>query len=186
MNNENIYLADNLNIKTVFIAMAAFIDIVLCFTSLLILPLTLIDYSSAALGFFLCISVAFGILMVLRVKNLVLIAASKSYAKYFMEVNEPFVIIKKIPEATFNSGAGIMWHDKYKIKNLSLIDGAIRKGYLKNCTIEIHMGVPKIALSKKKVKDRCPTCGALITDVESDIYTCKYCRNTIKRVVVKK
>ena len=69
---------------------------------------------------------------------------------------------------------------------MSLIDGALRKGYLKNCTIEIHAGVPKVALSKKIVKDKCPTCGAPFTAVQTDIYTCKYCRNQIKRVVVKK
>lgn len=72
------------------------------------------------------------------------------------------------------------------MKNLSLLDGAIRKGYLKNCTIEIHAGVPKLALSKKIVKDRCPTCGAPIIDVKNDIYICKYCGNKITRVVEKK
>ncbi|MBO6233161.1 MAG: hypothetical protein J6N78_03795 [Clostridia bacterium] len=46
--------------------------------------------------------------------------------------------------------------------------------------------MPKVSLSKKIVKDRCPTCGAPFTAVETDIYICKYCRNQIKRVVVKK
>ena len=83
-----------------------------------------------------------------------------------------FGISRAIKEHGFNSCVGI--------------DGAIRKGYLKNCTIEIHAGVPKVALLKKIAKDRCPTCGAPFTEVPGETYTCKYCRNTIKRVVVKK
>lgn len=184
--NENMYLGKNLTIKTLYFVIAGFIDTVLCFTSLLIFPLTMVDYSAAALGFFFCLTIAFGILMVLRVKSLFLIAAAKSFSYEFLHATDPFIIITKLREPTLSTGAKIIWHDKYRNKNLSLIDGALRKGYLRNCTIEVHAGVPKVALSKKIAKDRCPTCGALITDVQSDTYTCKYCGNSIKRVVVKK
>ena len=72
------------------------------------------------------------------------------------------------------------------MKNLSMIDGAIRKGYLINCTIEIHAGIPKLALSKKIAKDKCPTCGGPITDIESDVYVCKYCGSKIKSIKISK
>lgn len=184
---DNMYLSKTVNIKTIFLAILAFIDLVICFSSILILPLTLIDYSAAALGYFLFLSIGFGILSYMRVKSLIYIVSAKSFSRYFMTVNKPFLTIKDIPEPTFRSGAGVVWLNKYKMKNLSLLDGALRKGYLKNCTIEIHAGVPKIALSKKIVKDSCPTCGAPFdTDIKNDVYVCKFCGNEISRVVAKK
>lgn len=95
---DNIYLAKSVNIKTIFLSIFAFIDVVICFSSLLIFPLTLIDYSSAALGYFLFLTIGFGILMCIRVKSLIYILSAKSYSKYFMTVKEPFLTIKTIPE----------------------------------------------------------------------------------------
>lgn len=95
---ENIYLSKTAFIKEIFLIIFAFIDTVACFTSILILPLTLIDYSSAALGYFLFFSIGFGILMCLRVKSLIYLVSAKSFSKYFMMVNKPFLTIKDIPE----------------------------------------------------------------------------------------
>ena len=50
---DNIYLSKSVKIKSIFLYIVAFIDTVICFTAILIFPLTLIDYSSAALGYFL-------------------------------------------------------------------------------------------------------------------------------------
>lgn len=95
--NENIYLGKNLGIKTTYLAITGFIDTVLCFSSLLIFPLTMIDYSSAALGFFLCLTIAFAILMVIRVKGVILISSAKHFSKQFLKSNEPFLTISELP-----------------------------------------------------------------------------------------
>ena len=97
MMNENIYLGKNLKTKTVFFAITGFIDTVLCFSSLVIFPLTLIDYSSAALGFFLCLTIAFGLLMVLRVRNVILIGAARHFSEQFIKATEPFITISELP-----------------------------------------------------------------------------------------
>lgn len=94
--NENFYLGKNLRTKTIYFAITGFIDTVLCFTSLVIFPLTLIDYSSAALGFFLALTIAFGILMVLRVRNLFLIGAAKDFSQQFSKATEPFITISEL------------------------------------------------------------------------------------------
>ena len=94
--SDNIYLGNNLGIKTIYLAITGFIDTVLAGTAALVFPLTMIDYSSAALGFFLCLAIAFGILAFLRVKSLLLIFAAKSFSQVFMKSNEPFIIISRI------------------------------------------------------------------------------------------
>ena len=182
---NNMYLDKKLYSKTKFLVCALFLDIIFCFTPLLVFPFTIIDYCAAAIGYFACFTIAFGFLLFLRLRSIILISAAHGFSIQFLEATEPFLNVNELKVPTFNSGAQIKWYSKYRSKNLSLLDGAIRKGYLKNCAIEIHAGVPKVVLAKKVVKDKCPTCGALITEVESDTCICKYCGSTIKRVVVK-
>ena len=94
--SDNIYLGNNSKIKIAYLAIAAFIDMVIGFTSMFVFPFTMIDYSSAALGFFFCLSVAFGILMVLRVRSLFLICAAKEFAKQFNNATGAFITISNL------------------------------------------------------------------------------------------
>jgi len=97
--NENIYLGKNLGLKTIYFAITGFLDTVLAGTAALIFPLTMIDYSSAALGFFFCISIGIGLLAFLRVRSLFLIYAAKHFAHQFINSTEPFLTISKLGEA---------------------------------------------------------------------------------------
>lgn len=97
--NENIYLNNNLGIKTVYFAITAFIDTVLAGTAAFVFPFTILDYSSAALGFFFCIAIGLGILAFLRVRSLFLIAAAKYFSRQFAKANEPFLTISNLGEA---------------------------------------------------------------------------------------
>jgi DNA-directed RNA polymerase subunit RPC12/RpoP len=63
---------------------------------------------------------------------------------------------------------------------------AIRKGYAKNCTLEVHNGVLLIALAKKTVKDQCLSCGAPLTGVADENSRCSYCGNLIMGVLEKR
>ena len=183
--NENMYLANNIKIKRIMIYILVFIDIVVCFSSLLLLPATLTDFSAAAFGFFLFMFIAFGILVCLRCKSLLYLEQAIYYSKFFLNQNEPFIDITTLPKFK-DIGFTVFVTKKYKSNILKCVDGAIKKGYLINCTIEIHNGIPKIALAKKIVKDKCPNCGASIVGAINDTYVCKYCGNKIFNVIEKK
>ena len=62
----------------------------------------------------------------------------------------------------------------------------MQKGYLKNCILERHSGVLEVALAKKIVKDKCPSCGGPITGASDRDYICQYCGAKIMDVVTKK
>ena len=94
--NEKIYLGNNLESKIMFFGFLAVIDMIIGLTSMFVFPFTMIDYSSAALGFFFCLSVAFGILMVLRVRSLFLICAAKEFAKQFNNATGAFITISNL------------------------------------------------------------------------------------------
>ena len=62
---------------------------------------------------------------------------------------------------------------------------AIKEGYLRGCTPEMHGGVLRIALAKQIVKDRCPGCGAPIVGAVTENYSCRYCGRVITGVIRK-
>ena len=68
---------------------------------------------------------------------------------------------------------------------LRCLVSALREGYLKGCAPERHGGPLRIGLSKRIVKDRCPTCAAPITGAVDENYTCQYCGNRILEVIRK-
>ncbi|MDE5947138.1 MAG: hypothetical protein K2G63_07535 [Oscillospiraceae bacterium] len=98
-------------------------------------------------------------------------------SKYFSETETPFINAEDLTVINKKS-------DKKRI--IKSVRGAIRKRYLKNCTFEKHSGVLKIALAKKIVKDKCPSCGAGIVGAVDEHYKCEYCGNIIMDVIRKK
>ena len=62
----------------------------------------------------------------------------------------------------------------------------IKKGFLRNCTLEYHDNKVKLSLAKKLVKDKCPYCDAAIVGAIDSNYKCNYCGNIIMDAVEKK
>ncbi len=111
-----------------------------------------------------------------RIKRIGYVGMASLCAEVFAKYKTPFVKASSLP--TYRS--------ENAEKKLQLVRRAMQKGYLKNCTFERHSGVLEVALAKKIVKDKCPTCGAPITGAADRDYVCSYCGNQIMDVVVKK
>ena len=130
-------------------------------------------------------SMIFGIFLVLGLIPVFVIAVKKlrrcviaeRCAAFLSRVKRPFVKISSLPD--LNSWIS----DKKKMK---LVKASVCNGYLRNCTFEKHNNEVVVALSKKVVKDRCPSCGAPITGAVDECYQCRYCGNHIMGVVIKK
>ncbi len=115
-------------------------------------------------------------LLVNRILRIRLVMTADRNAKFFATVKVPFVAASRLPA-----------DKKMTAKSrLSRVRRAMRKGYLRNCTVEKHNGVMQVALAKKIIKDSCPSCGAPITGAAYSDYVCKYCDRKIMGVVVKK
>lgn len=103
--------------------------------------------------------------------------ATKSCSKYFAKRKTPFVKITSLPPVK-------KWISKRM--GLNAVRGALRRGYLTNCSFEKHKGELMLVLAKKIVKDQCPSCGAPITNAVDEHYKCKYCDRTIMYTIRKK
>jgi len=115
------------------------------------------------------------ILMTRRIKSIGPINISESCANFFSSCKVPFIHAEEVPVVK-SSGK----------KKIGAVRGAIRKGYLKHCTLEMHDSVLQVALAKKIVKDHCPSCASPISGAVDENYTCQYCGNKIMGVIVKK
>lgn len=120
----------------------------------------------------------FGLMPLLlnRVIRIRLVMTADAMAKFFSTIKVPFVAASRLPAEGRLPAK----------RRLSLVRRAMRKGYLRHCTIEKHNGVMQVALAKKIVKDSCPSCGAPITGAVYSDYVCRYCDRKIMDVVVKK
>lgn len=107
-------------------------------------------------------------------KKIRLISKAEMYSRRLARCKKPFISIEKL---------AITQNKKETTKNISK---SIRTRYLLNCTFEKHDDELKLALAKKIVKDKCPTCSAPIVGAVDENYKCKYCRNIIMEVIVKK
>lgn len=109
------------------------------------------------------------------------------YSDYFLRMKRetPFIDINDLPILNYD-GFNMLIKPKYKLNRLKAMKMGLKKGYLVNCTIEIHNGKPKIVLAKKVVKDMCPHCGAPIVGAINDSYVCEYCGENINSVIEKK
>lgn len=184
---ENIYLAKNIKMKQIILGFIFFVDAWVFISSILIGLIAVMDFSAAPFGLFLFLSISSGILVYLIGRKLVCITIAKYYSKEFMKLDKPFFNVFGNKYSYIDKDSVRLFvRDKLNNNLLKMIERTIKQGYLKNCTIEVHNGVPKIALSKKIVKDTCPNCGAPIVGVVSDVYVCRYCGKKIYNVVEKK
>lgn len=113
-----------------------------------------------------------------RVKGLSFLSAADTCSKFFAGYKTPFVKAEDLPAAD-----GRRAGKKVKMK---AVRGALKKRYLRNCTLEKHGDVLMIALAKSIVKDKCPSCNGPIAGAVDEHYKCAYCNNMIMNVVRKK
>lgn len=128
---------------------------------------TIVGVSIFALGFYA--------LFVRRTLRALCVRSSAEYAEIFAKWNKPFVPVSKL-EAD----------EKKRKRKVRKVRGAIRLAYLQHCTLEMHEDALKIALAKKIVKDRCPSCAAPIVGAVDEEYVCQHCGNKIMGVIEKK
>lgn len=186
---ENRYLNKYITLKRISVIFLLFIDLVLCLSSITILPFTLVDYCAPAFGFFLFLFIVFGILIYVRFSSFRYIEPAKYYSKIFTAMNKPFININELPKFHFNrqeTSVARFIRKKTMADTKVNVMGGIKKGYLVNCTIEVHDGESKVVLAKKIVKDSCPHCGASIVGAVDEVYKCKYCGSKIFNVIEKK
>ena len=113
----------------------------------------------------------------LRLRKTVSIRTAQESAGYFARYSKPYVPVEQIPDM------GVVATSRSKMKS---VRRALRHGYLRNCSFEMHGGRLTAALAKKIVRNQCPGCGAPITGAVDENYTCSYCGREIMGVVVKK
>ena len=107
---------------------------------------------------------------------------SQNLARDFAQWLKPFISLQEFDR---------MQREKYSYstippeKRYKNIVEAIKEGYLRGCTPEMHGGVLRIALAKQIVKDRCPGCGAPIVGAVTENYSCRYCGRVITGVIRK-
>lgn len=112
-----------------------------------------------------------------RFKNIIYISAADSCSRYLARCKKAIIPIHWLP---------VVKRKEDKITGFKSVYSAMRRRYLKNCTFEMHDGELKMALAKKIVKDKCPSCNGAITGSLNEHYRCRYCNNLIMDVVVKK
>ena len=124
--------------------------------------------------FALTILVVLTPVVVIRWRKLLALFSARYWSIHFATVNTPFIREDQLPQYTVGRSG------------LARMRRAIRCGYLKNCTLEVHDGVLMVALAKKTVKDRCLSCGAPLVGVADENSRCSYCGNLIMGVLEKR
>lgn len=99
---------------------------------------------------------------------------AEKLAQFFATCEKPFIPATVIPLVKMKGNA-----------RMRRVRGALRSGYLTNCTLEYHDEL-KVALAKKIVKDTCPSCASPITGAIDENYTCQVCGIKILGVIEKK
>lgn len=112
-----------------------------------------------------------------RGKKITYASAAVSCAEYFSGCKNPFVNVENLP---------LMKSGSNKKRAMHSVRSALRRRYLRNCTLEKHDGALKVALAKTIVKDKCPSCNGPIVGAVDEHYRCKYCNNIIMDVVRKR
>lgn len=119
--------------------------------------------------------IVFFFLAIRRILKIFYLFEAEESARYFSKCDKPFIPAKEIPLIK-TKGNG----------KLRRVRGALRSGYLSNCTLEFHDEQTVVALAKKIVKDTCPSCAAPIIGAVDESYVCKVCGNKIMGVIEKK
>lgn len=112
-----------------------------------------------------------------RFKNIIYISVADSCARYLARCKKAIIPIQWLPTVKLKAG---------EISGFKPVYRAMRRRYLNNCTFEMHDGELKMALAKKIVKDKCPSCNGAIIGAVNENYRCRYCNNLIMDVVIKK
>ena len=115
------------------------------------------------------------ILAVRRIFQLIYVSEARADSVFFAKSKKPFLSKEEIP-----------WIKTKENKKMRHIRGALRNGYLANCTLEMHEDAMKVVLAKKIVKDTCPSCASPITGAVDENYVCQVCGNKIMGVIEKK
>lgn len=182
---NNKYLPKNLNGKRILQLIKITIDFSLSLFFAFMLLGMLLDFTPA-FGFALFTTIIFTYLLNMRLKNLIYIEASRYYANYFVKYHRPFIDLTGLPSFEPTRGISIYSKPKFRKNTMNIIKSSLKKGYLINCTLEIHDGKVKVALAKEVAKDVCPNCGAPIVGVFNETYVCKYCGCKVFDVLQKK
>ena len=125
----------------------------------------------------ICIVIGLIPVAVNRFKNIRYISVADACANYLARCKKAIIPIHWLPTVNIKEN---------KLNGVKPVHAAMRRRYLNNCTLEMHDGELKMALAKKIVKDKCPTCNGAITGAVNENYRCRYCNNLIMDVVVKK
>lgn len=120
---------------------------------------------------------AFLPLTVNGIKRFIYASTAHSCADYFARCKYAIIPISWLPAVKYK---------KNKLRGMKPVRYAIRLRYLRNCTFEMHDNELKMALAKKIVKDKCPTCYGAITGAVDENYRCRYCNNLIMGVLQRK
>lgn len=112
-----------------------------------------------------------------RFKKTKCVFMADTCSKYFSKSKTPFIRVENLPKFK---------NKPNKKRIMKDVRGALRRRYLLNCTLEKHDGELKVALAKKIIKDKCPSCGGPIVGEVDENYRCQYCTNIIMGVVDKK
>lgn len=112
-----------------------------------------------------------------RIGKIKHISAAEICSEFFAKAKTPFIKANSLPDVSFS---------KSKKGKMKSIMASLRIGYLRSCTFEKNNDELMVALAKKIVKDKCPSCGAPITGAADEHYKCKYCDSLIMEVIRKK
>jgi Zn finger protein HypA/HybF involved in hydrogenase expression len=125
-------------------------------------------------GTFVAAFLPISIFGILRTRAII---TAETCSKKFGNYPKPYVNASDIPPETSNVKPA---------RKLKKVKSSLRRGYLKNCSLEKNENIVRVALAIQVVKDKCPFCAAPITGVVNDNYKCSYCGNMIMGVVAKK
>ncbi len=191
LSKENIYICKSLKSKMMFMFIQLQIYIGIGFIGTLLSISALTDANVIACAIFSSTTIICFVLLYLTIKKILYAEEAIYCSEIFENETKPFIDIGTIysqsiygfrPQKSF-----VIFERKKTMQNtFKYVSGAIKKGYLINCTIEINNGIPQVALAKKVVKDSCPYCGAPIINAINNNYRCSYCGKKITNVIERK
>lgn len=112
-------------------------------------------------------------LFIFGIKRMIELFKADKLANLLAKQNQTYIDIDQIDK-------------KPEKKTIKTINNLIKKGFIRNCTLEYHDNKVKLSLAKKLVKDKCPYCDAAIVGAIDSNYKCNYCGNIIMDAVEKK
>lgn len=196
-NNQNPYIIENANARLGVYAALWMIFGVISLTGFIIAFAMLLaslsgdDFPVIVLVLNLLLGIGFAYPAIRSIKKMAYVKVAQNISEVIVTEQNPIIKVDdlqaKLSErmsARYGSNTSTLYANRTNM--IREINGAVKYGFLRNCTLEFHDGVPVIAMHKKVVKDKCPHCGAPIVGVYSDTYVCSYCGRSINDVLKKK